>query len=178
MRRTVILTALLAFTAPAAAHDLWLDPAGNGVQILYGHPHEPELPSAGKLMSLTAYEPSGAVALNAKLQTGAMPALKAAHQGDALFAAAYDNGYWVRLSDGGYRNASKRMLPQADKSLWSVKFAKAVSPARRPRGTRSSANRWRSSRWRSRPRLRARSGCGCCSRAVRSTAPAWSPPTA
>ncbi|MCY1640996.1 DUF4198 domain-containing protein [Methylorubrum sp. SL192] len=127
MRRTVILTALLALTAPAAAHDLWLDPAGNGVQILYGHPHEPELPSAGKLMSLTAYEPSGAVALNAKLQTGPMPALKAAHQGDALFAAAYDNGYWVRLPDGSYRNASKRMLPQADKSLWSVKFAKAVS---------------------------------------------------
>ena len=127
MRRTVILTALLALTAPAAAHDIWLDPAGNGVQILYGHPHEPELPSAGKLMSLTAYEPSGAVALNAKLQSGAMPALKAAHQGDALFAAAYDNGYWVRLPDGSYRNASKRMLPQADKSLWSVKFAKAIS---------------------------------------------------
>ncbi|WP_163980742.1 DUF4198 domain-containing protein, partial [Raoultella ornithinolytica] len=53
-------------------------------------------------------------------------ALDAAYQGDALVVAAYDNGYWVRLADGSYRNASKRMLPQADKSLWSVKFAKAA----------------------------------------------------
>lgn len=116
----------LALGAPASAHDIWLDPTGSGVQVLYGHPHEPELPSAGKLMSLTAYEPSDAVVLKAKLEAGPAPALRAAHQGDALFAAAYDNGYWVRLPDGSYRNASKRMLPQADKSLWSVKFAKAV----------------------------------------------------
>ena len=132
MRQFSILSALLIFTAPAAAHDIWLDPAGNGVQVLYGHPHEPELPSAGKLMSLTAYEPSGTLALRAKLETGPTPALRAVHQGDALFAASYDNGYWVRLPDGTYRNASKRMLPQADKSLWSVKFAKAVSGSTAP----------------------------------------------
>ncbi|CAO4166678.1 Putative GH25 family protein [Methylorubrum aminovorans] len=123
---------LLALGAPASAHDIWLDPTGSGVQVLYGHPHEPELPSAGKLMSLTAYEPSDAVVLKAKLESGPAPALRAAHQGDALFAAAYDNGYWVRLPDGSYRNASKRMLPQADKSLWSVKFAKAVSSSAAP----------------------------------------------
>ncbi|CAO4195375.1 DUF4198 domain-containing protein [Methylorubrum extorquens] len=127
MRHTALLAAFLAFAAPAAAHDLWINPVGGGVQILYGHPHEPELPNVAKLMSLTAYEPSGAVTLNAKLQTGAAPVLKAAYDGDALVVASYDNGYWVRLSDGSYRNASKRMLPQADKSLWSVKFAKAVS---------------------------------------------------
>lgn len=126
VRPITFLAALLALAAPASAHDIWLDPAGNGVQILYGHPHEPELPSAGKLMSLTAYEPSGTVVLNAKLESDPTPALRAAHQGDALFAASYDNGYWVRLPDGSYRNASKRMLPQADKSMWSVKFAKAV----------------------------------------------------
>ncbi|MFJ7578728.1 DUF4198 domain-containing protein, partial [Methylobacterium sp. NPDC097344] len=81
MRRTTLLTALLALSAPAAAHDIWLDPTGTGVQILYGHPHEPELPSAGKLISLTAYEPSGAVPLAATLETGPRPALRAAHQG-------------------------------------------------------------------------------------------------
>ncbi|WP_156635470.1 DUF4198 domain-containing protein, partial [Methylobacterium sp. Leaf123] len=127
MRHTAFLAAFLALTAPASAHDLWLNPVGGGVQILYGHPHEPELPTASKLMSLTAYEPSRTVALTAKVEPGAAPVLKAAHAGDALVAASYDNGYWVRLPDGDYRNASKRMLPQADKSLWSVKFAKAVS---------------------------------------------------
>jgi uncharacterized GH25 family protein len=135
MKPTALLAALLALTAPAAAHDLWLDPTGSGVQVLYGHPHEPELPSAGKLMSLSAYEPAGAVALKARLEAGPAPTLSAAHRGDALFAAAYDNGYWVRLPDGSYRNASKRMLPQADKSLWSVKFAKAVSGPAAPWGT-------------------------------------------
>ncbi|PZP65725.1 MAG: DUF4198 domain-containing protein, partial [Methylorubrum populi] len=39
MRRTALFAAFLALAAPAGAHDLWLDPTGSGVQILYGHPH-------------------------------------------------------------------------------------------------------------------------------------------
>ena len=32
----------------------------------------------------------------------------------------------MRLPSGDYLNASKRMLPQAEKGMWSVKFAKAM----------------------------------------------------
>ncbi|MBD8905294.1 DUF4198 domain-containing protein [Methylorubrum zatmanii] len=124
-----LVAAFLAWTVPATAHDLWLAPGQGGVHVLYGHPHEPEMPSAAKLMSLTAYEASGTKALAAKAEAGV---LRAAYQGDALVAAAYDNGYWVRLEDGTYRNASKRVLPLATKSLWSMKFAKAALGAAAP----------------------------------------------
>lgn len=123
---TFLVTASLFLVAPVSAHDIWLTPGPGSVQIHYGHPHKPEMPSADKLMSLTAYVPTGAVALTVTVDAGPTPVLKAVHDGDALIAAAYDNGYWVRLPDGDYRNASKRMIPEAKKSMWSVKFAKAV----------------------------------------------------
>jgi nickel transport protein len=116
----------LALAAPAAAHDLWLTPGPGGVLLHYGHPHQPELPNAGKLASVIAYTPSGTIALAAKAEPGPAPTLRAALDGDALVAASYDNGYWVRLPDAGYRNVSKRMLPGAEKSTWSGKFAKAA----------------------------------------------------
>lgn len=120
-------TALLGLASPASAHDIWLTPGpSGGVLVHYGHPHEPEMPSADKLMSLSAYEPARVLPLTAKAEPGSAPVLKAAFEGEALVAASYDNGYWVRLEDGSYRNASKRMLPEARKSLWSVKFAKAA----------------------------------------------------
>ncbi|GBU18181.1 MULTISPECIES: DUF4198 domain-containing protein [Methylobacterium] len=125
MRHALLLAAAtLALSGTARAHDIWLSPGQGVVHLHYGHPNEPETASADKLMSLTAYAPGGSVTLAAKPGPGG--ALDAAYQGDALVVAAYDNGYWVRLADGSYRNASKRMLPQADKSLWSVKFAKAA----------------------------------------------------
>ncbi|MHC2109258.1 DUF4198 domain-containing protein [Methylobacterium sp. CM6246] len=127
MKRSAILaTASLAFVVPVAAHDLWLSPAPGSVMVQYGHPHEPEMPVARKLTSLIAYGPSRTVALTAAAETGPVPVLRAALNGDALVAAAYDNGYWVRLTDGSYRNASKRMVPEGEKSQWSVKYAKAA----------------------------------------------------
>ena len=44
-----------------------------------------------------------------------------------LLAARYDNGYWIKLADGTYRNATRRLVPDAADSMWSVKFAKAVT---------------------------------------------------
>lgn len=127
MQRFALLAATtLGLTAPAAAHDLWLTPGPGGVQLHYGHLHQPELPTAGKLASVIAYTPSGTVVLDAKAETGPAPMLRAAFTGDALVTASYDNGYWVRLPDGSYRNVSKRMLPAAEKSMWSGKFAKAA----------------------------------------------------
>ncbi len=123
MRHAFLVAAALILAAPASAHDLWLAPGQGGVHVHYGHPHEPDMPSIAKLMSLTAYDASGATPLVAKAATGTV---WAARQGDALVAASYDNGYWVRLDDGSYRNASKRAVPQASKSLWSMKFAKTV----------------------------------------------------
>lgn len=125
-RLALLAAASLALSGPAAAHDIWLTPDPGGVLIHYGHPHQPELLSADKLMSLTAYEAAGTVALSAKIEPGSAPVLRAALAWDALVSATYDNGYWVRLPDGSYRNGSKRTMPQADRRVWSVKFAKAA----------------------------------------------------
>jgi nickel transport protein len=43
----------------------------------------------------------------------------------ALLVAEYDNGYFVKTANG-YRNTSKRVLPGAPDSLWSIKFAKTL----------------------------------------------------
>ncbi|SFM05011.1 DUF4198 domain-containing protein [Methylobacterium pseudosasicola] len=125
-RIALFAAAAVAFAAPAAAHDLWLSPGPGSVMVQYGHPHEPEMPVASKLTSLIAYQPARTVGLTATTGTEPVPVLRAALDGDALVAAAYDNGYWVRLTDGSYRNASKRMVPEGEKSQWSVKYAKAA----------------------------------------------------
>lgn len=52
--------------------------------------------------------------------------------GAAVLAARYDNGYWVKMPDGNYRNTSKRVLPEASDSVWSLKFAKTVVGAGAP----------------------------------------------
>ena len=39
----------------------------------------------------------------------------------------YDNGYWVKITDKLLRNASRRLVPDAMDSLWSAKFAKALT---------------------------------------------------
>ncbi|MDF2598107.1 MAG: putative ABC-type Co2+ transport system, periplasmic component [Methylobacterium brachiatum] len=126
IRIALLAAASVALAGPAAAHDLWLSPGPGSVMVQYGHPHEPEMPAARKLTGLIAYEPSRTVGLIAQAEPGAVPVLRATLSGDALVAAAYDNGYWVRLADGSYRNASKRMVPEGEKSQWSVKYAKAA----------------------------------------------------
>jgi nickel transport protein len=52
--------------------------------------------------------------------------------GRTLLAVRYDNGYWIKIGDNLYRNASKRMAPNAIDSLWSAKFAKSVTGADAP----------------------------------------------
>jgi nickel transport protein len=45
----------------------------------------------------------------------------------ALLAVRYDNGYWVKVSDTVYRNATRRFAPEAQDSIWSAKFAKTLT---------------------------------------------------
>lgn len=136
MRLTALVSvALLSLIARGEAHDLWLTPGtGESLHVHYGHPDEPSLPSAAKLVSLTAIGRDGSRALTATPAADGSPVLSAPlRQPEAqLVAASYDNGYWVRLGDGSYRNASRRLVPEGAKSQWSMKFAKAVLGAEAP----------------------------------------------
>ncbi|WP_336487388.1 DUF4198 domain-containing protein [Methylobacterium nigriterrae] len=124
----LLAAGLLALSpAGARAHDLWLTPAPGGVAVHLGHAHEPALPAADKLVHLSALTVSGSAALSARAEPGAGVLTAALPSGgDALVSGAYDNGFWVRLRGGGERNADRRSAPDAERSQWSMKFAKAV----------------------------------------------------
>lgn len=47
--------------------------------------------------------------------------------GHILLAARYDNGFWIKTADGQYRNVTRRLVPDAADSMWSSKFAKAIT---------------------------------------------------
>ena len=118
--------ALALAAGSAEAHDLWLTPTPGGVAVHLGHAHEPALPSADKLVGLSALTGGGATALSARADGTVLSAALPEEARGALVFAAYDNGFWVRLREGGERNADRRAVPDARRSLWSMKFAKAV----------------------------------------------------
>ena len=128
LARALAATGLLALSlAPGQAHDLWLTPAPGGVAVHLGHVHEPTPPSADKLVHLGALTARGTATLTARAEAGA-PVLTAAvaGPGDALVSATYDSGFWVRTRAGAWRNADRRAVPDAERSQWSMKFAKVV----------------------------------------------------
>jgi uncharacterized GH25 family protein len=55
-----------------------------------------------------------------------------ADDGHVLFASRYDNGYRIKTAEGIYRNAARRLAPDAVESVWSSKFAKAITGSDAP----------------------------------------------
>jgi uncharacterized GH25 family protein len=136
----VALAGVFLAAASAGAHDVWITmiPEGSGavrVIVNYGHPDDRPAPNADKLFEF------GIATGNQGWRT-LLPGVKSAVQdgipvlvteplalaGNAsiwLLQARYDNGYWVKTPQG-YRNTSKRQVPDAERSLSSMKFAKAL----------------------------------------------------
>jgi nickel transport protein len=133
------LTTVVAMTTAdvASAHDVWLTTAGPAVArrviVNYGHPNDRPPAVADKVLDLVAITRDGKVSLLTGLAPSYIKATLVAQSrpfadsGRTLLAARYDNGYWVKIADNLYRNVSKRMAPDAIDSLWSAKFAKAVT---------------------------------------------------
>jgi nickel transport protein len=127
----------LASADIGSAHDLWLTIAGGAnarcVIVNYGHPHDRPPTVADKILDLVAVTADAKVSLLAGLSAGSSRGAPIVQSrtfvdgGRTLLAARYDNGYWVKIGDNLYRNVSKRMAPDATESLWSAKFAKAVT---------------------------------------------------
>jgi uncharacterized GH25 family protein len=130
------LAALFALPRVALAHDVWItldgDAAQRQVVVNYGHPDDRPPAFVDKIVDLVAVRTGGDTSLREGLslveQRGAMVARAKPFADDSrtLFAARYDNGYWVKTS-GGFVNATRRSVPGATESVWSGKFAKAVS---------------------------------------------------
>jgi nickel transport protein len=127
----------LAPTSFASAHDVWLTFSGEAatrrIVVNYGHPDDRPPTMPDKILDLAAIAPAGASSLLSDLtlaQDHGAPVVVSrpfADSGNLLLAARYDNGFWIRTADGLYRNATRRLVPNAADSMWSGKFAKALT---------------------------------------------------
>lgn len=132
----------LGLTLSAPAHDVWLtisgEPATRRVIVNYGHPDDRPPPLADKVLDLFAIKKDGKTSLvkglapKLKHGTFVVESEKFADDGHVLLAARYDNGYWVKLPSGLYRNVTRRLAPDAVEALWSSKFAKTITGAGSP----------------------------------------------
>ena len=139
---TAVALGLMLSADVAAAHDVWLTLSGGAgnrrVIVNYGHPDDRPPPFADKVLDLVAIKSSGKSSLlkglAPKQEHGIFVVESAtfADDGHVLLAASYDNGYWIKLPDGLYRNATKRLAPNAEETLWSSKFAKTLTGAGSP----------------------------------------------
>ena len=99
----------------------------------YGHPHDRPPALADKIVDLAALTGKERVSLLDGLtygQSGAAIVVASKpfdDAGHALVALTYDNGYWVKTARGSFYNATRRIVPDAVDSIWSGKFAKAVT---------------------------------------------------
>jgi nickel transport protein len=139
MKRTCLTLAVSICAVPqmAVAHDVWLTigRAEDGCHAIvnYGHPHDRPPAFGDKIVEFAALTGEDRVDLMGGLthkQTPGAIVVESRAFNDrrhSLVAVSYDNGYWLKLPSGSYRNATIRSVPDAQDSLWSVKFAKAVT---------------------------------------------------
>jgi uncharacterized GH25 family protein len=127
---------VLCAASAASAHDIWITLSGpdsaRRAVINYGHPYDRPPTVADKIIDIFAINKNGQQSLIKGLTTtreGQWFVVETApfrDDGHTLLAVRYDNGYWVKTADG-YRNATNREVPDALDTLWSVKFAKALT---------------------------------------------------
>lgn len=135
----LIFGSVLVVASAVTAHDVWVtvdhDQAGNlRAMVHHGHPGDRKIPDSDKLFELDTIGPD-------HVRRSLLPGIQSVHQTNVpilltaplpisqesvlLLAAQYDNGYWVE-TPLGFRNTSKRQVPNAPASLYSMKFAKAL----------------------------------------------------
>ncbi len=139
MKKTCLALAFAFLASPqiAAAHDAWITfgrvEDGCHAIVNYGHPHDRPPALADKIVDFAALTGEERMDLMGGLthkQTAAAIVVESRgfnDRGRSLVAVSYDNGYWVKAANGSYRNATVRSVPDAQDSLWSVKFAKAIT---------------------------------------------------
>ncbi|MET4481196.1 DUF4198 domain-containing protein [Bradyrhizobium sp. F1.13.3] len=133
---------LLGSLAPSLAHDVWLTLSGPAsarrVVVNYGHPDDRPPAFADKVVDIFAITQSGRSSLLDGLAAASENGFQIARtkpfldDGHTLLAARYDNGFWIKTTGGVFRNATRRLVPDAVESVWSAKFAKAITGADAP----------------------------------------------
>jgi nickel transport protein len=141
INRLCLLLSVLCFVPvfpQAEAHDVWITTVQEGAALRaivhHGHPGDRKMPEPDKLFEFNAignrrHQQSLLSGITRAVQNG-MPVLMTepltmAEMDSLMVVARYDNGYWVKTSHG-HRNTSKLRVPDAEDSLSSMKYAKAL----------------------------------------------------
>jgi uncharacterized GH25 family protein len=131
--RPLALAAALLAPALASAHDLWLERAGDGLILRYGHRGGELLAiEQAKVKSVRCLD-RGATRDLLGAATFAPKEVKLAGKCGAA-SAFFDGGYWSLTPDGEL-NKPKNQVPDAVKSWASRQFAKWVDPGSSSAGT-------------------------------------------
>jgi uncharacterized GH25 family protein len=142
IRRTsagiALASAALIGSAALQAHDIAVSPSlidgAVAVAVRYGHPGDYGATSAGKLIELDAYTPSGErrplagrVRPDGAELVAALERV-AGDQGTWVFASFYDNGFFVKTAEGRSVNTTKADYPAAaaETATPNLKFGKAL----------------------------------------------------
>lgn len=143
MRTRLFIVVISAGVAIGLAHDIALFPRmrDSALEVLakYGHPGDYLPASPSKLVELTAYTPEGKIIACEKTvkQEGESLLVSVPRtdvgSGTWLFAARYDNGFYVKMPDGRSVNTTKLEVPNAVTATHNFKLGKALF-ARGPAG--------------------------------------------
>jgi nickel transport protein len=138
-RWTAIALALAALIGSTAiqAHDIAVFPSmmdgAVTVAVKYGHPGDYGATSAGKLIELDGYTPSGERrSLAGRVRPDGTSLVTAplekatGDQGTWVFASFYDNGFFVKAADGRSVNTTKADYPASETATHNLKFGKAL----------------------------------------------------
>ena len=130
MKKMLLACLIVLATAPlAAGHDLWLEPANNGLLLKYGHgekldPCEPE-----KVKDVKAVDCGGKSLTLKKEKQGKATSLVFPGARPATVTLFFDDGYFVQTTDG-WKNGMKKREAEGKytilQSLKSRMYAKAI----------------------------------------------------
>lgn len=136
------LTVLATLSSPLLAHDIAIFPraeeAGVRLQVRYGHPGDYQDTLGGKLVTLDAFAPDGQRrSLAGRLRPDGLslvtaPLADAGAPGTWLFAAFYDNGFFLRTEDGRSVNTTRAEYPAASAVSHNIKYGKALFASAAP----------------------------------------------
>lgn len=122
MKKPIFLMgALMLACAQASAHDAWIEPAGDGYAVRYGH-EKAEAYDPAKVKMLAAHAADGA-SLPLERRTESDGLRFTVRGKPALLALHFDNGFWSKTAEGS-KNVPKTEAPGATHSVHSLKYGK------------------------------------------------------
>jgi uncharacterized GH25 family protein len=120
-----LLIGLISLTGGLWAHDVWLVPKGDYLELLYGH-ETPEVYNPVKVTQFQGYDQRGNLI---PLEKKAMPQAFALKKNPraAMITLTFDNGYWVAVSSSSpWLNVTEQTARTFPAYSNPVKFHKSI----------------------------------------------------